>query len=41
MNDLWTWVDTPYAVHEDMSNHRGGSISMDIGTLHIRLLKKK
>ena len=34
MQDLYTWVDASYAVHEDMRSQTGGVMSFGHGILH-------
>lgn len=41
LRDLHVWVDASHAVHENMREHTGGTISMGIGTLHNKSSKQK
>ena len=41
MTDLYTWIDTSHAVHQNMRGHTGGSISMGYSIIHGKGLKQK
>jgi hypothetical protein len=35
-----TWVDTAYAVHDDMKSHTGGIMSFGLGVLNVKSCKQ-
>ena len=41
LSGLYTWIDTVYAVHNNMRGHTGGAISMGYGIIHIKHPKQK
>ena len=42
LQNLFTWVDAAYGVHnEDMRSHKGGVMSRGTGTIHQRSTKQK
>ena len=41
ISDLYTWIDTEYAVHNNMRGHTGGAISIGYGIIHRKASKQK
>ena len=41
VEDIFTWIDAAYAVHNDMISHTGGCMSLGIGTLHSKIAVQK
>ena len=41
LQELFTWIDSAYAVHMNMRGHTGGAISMGYGMLHGKSSKQK
>jgi hypothetical protein len=41
IQDLFTWVDASYAVHNNMRSHTGGCMSFGLGILHYLSTKQK
>ena len=41
LNDVYTWIDAAYAVHNNMRSQTGGAMSMGHGILHGRSSKQK
>ena len=41
LQDLYTWIDAAYAVHNDMRSQTGGCISFGYGILHGKSSKQK
>ena len=41
MQEIYTWVDAAYGVHDDFKSHTGGSISMGTGIVHSKSSKQK
>ena len=34
LQEVYTWVDAAYGVHDDMRSHTGGVMSLGVGTIH-------
>ena len=34
LQEVYTWIDAAYGVHDDMRSHTGGVISLGTGTMH-------
>ena len=34
LGEVYTWIDSAYAVHPNMKSHMGGAISMRFGLVH-------
>ena len=41
LENIFTWIDAAYAVHNNMRSHTGGVISFGWGTLHTKSSKQK
>ena len=41
LQDMYTWIDAAYGVHEDLKSHTGGNISMGTGLVHQKSSKQK
>ena len=41
LEDMFTWIDAPFAVHPNMKSHTGGAISFGTGVIHAKLSKQK
>ena len=41
LSDIFTWIDTAYAVHPNMQSHTGGAISMGYRVIHCKGSKQK
>ena len=41
LQNLYTWVDAAYGVHDDMKSHTGGAISLGTGVIHTRSANQK
>lgn len=41
LEDMYTWIDAAYGVHEDFKSHTGGGISMGTGLIHSKSSKQK
>ena len=41
LQDIYTWIDASYAVHENMPGHTGDAILMGYGVIHARAGKQK
>ena len=41
LEDMYTWIDAAYGVHEDFKSHTGGEISMGTGLIHSKSSKQK
>ena len=41
MQEMYTWIDATYGVHDDFKSHTGGSISMGTGIVHSKSSKQK
>ena len=41
MENLHTWIDASFAVHDDMKGHTGGTMSFGKGVLHAKSSKQK
>ena len=40
LQDLFTWVDAAYAVHNNMRSQTGGAMSFGVGIIHEKSNKK-
>ena len=41
LQNIFTWIDAAYGVHDDMKSHTGGVMSMGTGAVHQRSTKQK
>ena len=41
LDELYTWIDAAYAVHDNMRSHTGGAMSLGYGVIHCRSSKQK
>jgi hypothetical protein len=38
---IWWWIDSSFAVHDDMKSHTGGTMSMGKGSVYIALQENR
>ena len=41
LSEIFTWIDSSYAVHSNMRGHTGGAIYMGFGVIHCKAGKQK
>ena len=41
LEELWNWIDSSHAVHQNMRGQTGGAMSLGVGTLHCRSTKQR
>ena len=41
LTDIFTWINTAYAVNSDMKSQTGGAMSLGVGVLHAKISKQK
>ena len=41
LQEIYTWVDAAYGVHDDLKSHTGGNMSMGTGIIHTKSSKQK